>query len=569
MSEQETPPVPTRLRTWPTWPRPGVPVAMSEWQNPQKPAKPGGGSGRSLVRSAGIVAIAFVLSRILGLVREIILSRMFGTSPEYSAYVSAFRVPDLLFLIIMAGSFGSAFIPVFSGLIGKGERDDASKLASTVLNLSAIALAVTGALAFVFAGPIVTGIVARGADPAVQEITINCMRILLLSPVFLGLGIAAKGILEGQDQFTLPAFAPVVYNIATILGAIFLGPRFGVYGVAIGVVIGAICHIAIQIPGLVSSGLHWRPAIDLSTPGLKEVGRLLGPRVIGQAAFQINFIAVTSLAWRSGEQSVSALNYAWQLLMLPHGVLALSISTVVFPTMARLWESGDRDGMRAAFGRALKPLLFLSAPAAIILFFFRTSIVQTLFQGGAFTGESTRLVTAPLAWFAAGLIAYAAVEVLTRAFYAMHDTATPVAAGIFIIVLNIALGAALVDRYGYVELAFALSLTTAIEMIILLVVLKGRIGGIGPDEVVWLGKVLLASIVMAGACLLLAPFSDRLTTPGDLNRLLQAILVLLIIGLAGAIYMAAAWALKIPELRIAARQVLSRLPGGGRIVARI
>ncbi|MFM9105897.1 MAG: murein biosynthesis integral membrane protein MurJ [Chloroflexota bacterium] len=443
MSDHERNPAAPRLRTWPTWPAPGVPVAIEEWRNPRKPES---GAGASLVRSAGIVAIAFVLSRVLGLVREIILSRMFGTSPEYSAYVSAFRVPDLLFLIIMAGSFGSAFIPVFSGLMGKGDRADAWRLASTVLNLSAIVLAVAGALAFVFAGPIVTGIVARGAAPEVQEITVNCMRILLLSPVFLGLGIAAKGILEGQDRFTLPAFAPVVYNVATILGALLLGPRLGVYGVAIGVVAGALCHLAIQVPGLVASGLAWRPAVDLSAPGLKEVGRLLGPRVIGQAAFQINFIAVTSLAWRSGEQSVSALNYAWQLLMLPPGVLALSISTVVFPTMARLWEAGDRAGMRAAFGRALKPLLFLSAPAAVALFFFRTSIVQTLFQGGAFTGESTKLVAAPLAWFAAGLVAYAAVEVLTRAFYAMHDTVTPVAAGIAIIVLNIARGAALVER---------------------------------------------------------------------------------------------------------------------------
>ncbi|MGI9252843.1 MAG: murein biosynthesis integral membrane protein MurJ, partial [Thermomicrobiales bacterium] len=361
----------------------------------------------------------------------------------------------------------------------------------------------------------------------------------------------------------------VIYNIATILGALILGPRFGVYGVAIGVVVGAVCHIGIQIPGLISSGMTWRPAIDLSAPGLKEVSRLLGPRVIGQAAFQINFIAVTSLAWRSGEQSVSALNYAWQLLMLPHGVLALSISTVVFTTMARLFEAGDMDGLRSAFGKALKPLLFLSAPAAIALFFFRTSIVQTLFQGGAFTGESTKLVTAPLAWFAAGLIAYAAVEVLTRAFYAMHDTVTPVAAGIFIIVLNIVLGTMLVNRYGYVELAFALSLTTMIEMLILLAVLRTRLGGIGLSETAWLGKVLIASIIMAVVAFIAAPLTDRLTTPGQLPRIVQAIIFLAILSLTGACYMAAAWVLKIPELRVAARQILNRLPGGGRVASRL
>jgi len=563
MAERE--PSPARPRAWPTWPRPGVPISAEAWRSPAKPPAP----GNSLVRSATVVAFAFVLSRVLGLVREMILSRMFGTSPEYSAYVSAFRVPDLLFLIIMAGSFGSAFIPVFSGLIGEGRREDAWRLASTVLNLSAIALAVSGALAFVFASPIVTGIVARDAPPEVQEITIRCMRILLLSPVFLGLGIAAKGILEGQDRFDLPAFAPVVYNVATIVGALTLGRTMGVEGVAVAVVIGAIGHILVQVPGLVSSGMRYQPSIDLRAPGLGEVGRLLGPRVIGQAAFQVNFIAVTALAWRSGEQAVSALNYAWQLLMLPHGVLALSISTVVFPTMARLYQAGDLDGLRGAFGKALKPLLFLSAPAAVALFFFRTSIVQTIFQGGAFTGESTALVAAPLAWFAAGLVAYAAVEVLTRAFYAMHDTVTPVAAGIFIIVLNIALGTLLVNRFGYVELAFALSFTTTVEMAILLAVLQRRLGGIGPHEWAWMGRVAAATATMAAACLVLGPATQRLTTPGVMARPVQAIAFVAALAIAGGVYLAAAWLLKIPELRTAGRQIAARLPGGRRLVAHI
>ena len=206
---------------------------------------------------------------------------------------------------------------------------------------------------------------------------------MLLSPVFLGLGIAAKGILEGQDRFTLPAFAPVVYNACTILGALLLGPKFGVYGVAIGVVAGAICHLLIQTPGLVATRMRYSPLIDLRAEGVGQVGRLLAPRILGQAAFQINFIVVTNLAWRTGEQSVSALNYAWQLLMLPHGVLALSISTVVFPTMARLFQTGDLPALRQTFGQALRPLLFLSVPAAIGLYFFRTAIIQTIFQSGA------------------------------------------------------------------------------------------------------------------------------------------------------------------------------------------
>src|SRR5688572_25998524 len=299
---------------WPGWPRLGAPVSERDW-----------GMGRtvSLVRSAGIVAGSFVISRILGLVREIVLARQFGTSEAFSAYVSAFRIPDLLFLVVMAGAFGSAFIPVFSGFLGDGEDEAAWKLASVVLNISGVLVILTAAVVWVFAPEIVRYVVAPEASSSARQITVDCMRILLLSPVFLGFGIAAKGILEGQDLFTLPALAPIVYNAATILAAILLGPHIGVYGVAIGVVVGAIGFLLLDIPGLIRSGMRYSISLDPRIPGVKEVARLLAPRLIGQAAFQLNFIAVTNLAWRTGEQSVSALNYAWQLLMLPHGVLAL------------------------------------------------------------------------------------------------------------------------------------------------------------------------------------------------------------------------------------------------------
>ena len=206
--------------------------------------------------------------------------------------------------------------------------------------------------------------------------------------------------------------------------------------------------------------MRYSPSVDPGTPGLSEVGRLLAPRLIGQAAFQINFIALTNLAWRTGEQSVSALNYAWQLLMLPHGVLALSVSTVLLPTLSRLWQAGEKDAFRARLASALQPLIFLSLPTSVVLFAFRTSIVQTLFQTGAFSSESTALVAAPLALLALGLISYAIVELLTRAFYAMHDTRTPVATGVAIIAINIAIGVLLLDRFGYLALAFALSAST-------------------------------------------------------------------------------------------------------------
>jgi len=502
----------------------------------------------SLAKSAGIVAGSFVISRILGLAREIVLARQFGTSESFSAYVSAFRIPDLLFLVVMAGAFGSAFIPVFSGLLGDGEDEAAWKLASVVFNISGVLVIAAAAAAWVFAPELVHYLVAPDASATAQQITVNCMRILLLSPVFLGFGIAAKGILEGQDLFTLPALAPIVYNAATILGAVFLGPRVGVYGVAIGVVAGAIGFLLLQIPGLVRSGMRYSVSFNPRTPGVSEVGRLLAPRLIGQAAFQLNFIAVTNLAWRTGEQSVSALNYAWQLLMLPHGVLALSVSTVILPTLSRLWQAGDTAAFRATLGNALRPLVFLSLPAAVILFAFRLPIVQTLFQTGAFSAESTSLVAAPLTFLAAGLVSYALVEALTRAFYAMHDTRTPVVAGIGIVALNVILGVALLDRLGYLALALALSISTTVEALILTGVLGHRIGGVTAKTWDWLLRVIASSAVMAlVASALVDPLTEA-TMPGNGPRLQQILVFLVALGVVAVVYLGCAWMLRITEL---------------------
>ena len=542
----------SRSAEWPSWPRLGAPITERDWGSRRRRV--------SLARSAGIVAGSFVISRILGLAREIVLARQFGTSEAFSAYVSAFRIPDLLFLVVMAGAFGSAFIPVFSGFLSDGEDEAAWKLASVIFNISGVLVILTAAAAWVLAPELVRYVVAPEASSSAQQITVDCMRILLLSPVFLGFGIAAKGILEGQDHFTLPALAPIVYNAATILGAVALGPRVGVYGVAIGVVTGAIGFLLLEIPGLVRSGMRYSITFDPRTRGVTEVGRLLAPRLIGQAAFQLNFVAVTNLAWRTGEQSVSALNYAWQLLMLPHGVLALSVSTVILPTLSRLWQAGDTGAFRATLGSALRPLLFLSLPAALILFAFRMPIVQTLFQTGAFSAESTTLVAAPLAYLALGLVSYALVEALTRAYYAMHDTRTPVIAGLAIMAMNIVIGVALLSQMGYLALALALSLSTTVEAMILIVVLRRRIGSVTNKTREWLLRVIACSAVTAVVAAMLAGPLTEATAPGNGPRLQQVLVLLTTLGVVATVYLGCAWILRIPELSESLEHLSRRLP---------
>jgi putative peptidoglycan lipid II flippase len=519
----------------------------------------------SMAKSAVIIGIAFMASRLLGLLREIILANRFGTSSDYDAYVSAFRIPDLLFLVIMSGSFGAAFIPVFGGFLAKGEKDKADRLASSVITWTALTTVVLGLVTFVFAGPLMRYVVAPDLPPEAMDLAIKTMRMLLLSPLLLGMGIAAKGILESHLKFTLPALAPVVYNLAIVLAALFLAPTYGIEGVTVGVLIGALLHVGIQIPGVVRTGLKFRPTLSRNVAGLAEVGVLLLPRVIGQAAFQINFVAVNHFASQTGEGSVSALNYAWQMLMLPNGVLALSISTVVFPTMAAQFELGDIDAFRNTLQRGLRPLLFLMVPASIGLFEFRTSLFQTIFQSGNFDANSTILSSEPLAFLALGLIWYGLVEVLSRTFYAMKDTVTPVAAGILIIVLNIILSKALLSSMGHVGLALSLSVSTGVEAFILVVILRRRIGGFGTEFGVWLSKIILATAVMALVAAPVATKLEDLTGDPEINRAIQLGMLGIAVGACAAAYFLAAWLLNISE----ARRSMNKIRGRVRRLAHI
>lgn len=534
----------------------------------------GAGSPRRVVaasasRSASIVGLAFVASRALGLLREVILGYRFGTSSEYDAYVSAFRVPDLLFLVVMSGAFGAAFIPIFGGFLEKGDRERAWQLASAVISLAAVATVVLALVVFAFAGPIMRNVVAPDLPADVQPLAIKTMRILLLSPMFLGLGIAAKGILEAQDQFTLSALSPVLYNAAIIVAALALAPRWGIEGVAVGVVLGALLHFLIQVPGLINSGMRFHPTLDRAIPGLSEVGRLLLPRVIGLAAFQLNFVVVTNLASGAGEGRVSALNYAWQMMMLPHGVVALSISTVIFPAMARFYQSGNMSEVRATFTRALMPMLFLTIPASVGLFELRTALPQTVFQFGAFDAQSTALVSPALAFLALGLVWYALVEVLARIYYAMQDTRTPVIAGMAIIAINIVLGVILVGPLGHTGLAIALTASTGIEALILFVLLRRRISGLDDAFGSWIARVMLATAAMATMAEIVRPKLERATAAGVSNRVLHLVMLGYVMGLLAGTYFVAAYFLRIPEVERGLGMGKRRIPTSLRQTLRI
>jgi putative peptidoglycan lipid II flippase len=459
-----------------------------------------------------IVAGGYLLSRVLGLARDIIISAQFGTLPEYGAYRATFSVLDLIYIVIAGGALGSAFIPVFAGMLSEDRSEDAWRLASSLLNLAFVGLVVACVLIGLLAEPIVALTIGSGFAPEQRALTVLLLRLMLVQPVLLGLGGLAKATLESFDRFTLPAVGANLYNLGIIGGAL-LAPWLGIYGLVGGVLVGAALFVLVQLPGLRGVGARYLPNASTApkspassllsraqmVPGLAQVGRLLAPRLFGQAAWQINQIAVVSFASILGTTAVAANAYALTLMLLPHGLVALSLGTVIFPQLARFHAAGDRAGFRDTAVGAVRGVLFMALPAAAILGALSLPIVRALFERGNFSAASTALTSEALVFYVLGLPAFAGAEIVVRAFYAMHDTRTPVLVGIATVLLNIGLGWALLRLGGGLDgLAFAFSVANTVEFVLLLLLLRlrlGQFGGFGRS----LGGMLLATLACGAA----------------------------------------------------------------------
>lgn len=448
---------------------------------------PGALGGRAMASAALLVMLFFVLSRLTGLAREIIVGARFGAGAGLDAYLAAFRLPDLLFQLVAGGALGSAFIPIFAGYWVNGDRSGAWLLFSRVLNLITAILVVFAAVGAVFALPIVQHIIAPGFPPEQQVLTAHLMRWMLVSTVLFGASGLIMGALNALQHFLLPAAAPVVYNLAIIAGAWFLVPVWGVYGLVIGVVAGSLGHLLVQIPGLVWKRARYTWDWRAADPGVREVGRLMGPRVLGLFFVQLHFLVNTILASRLSPGSISALNFAWLLMLLPLGVFAQAIATAAFPTFAAQVAAGEGEAMRRTFGQILRTVFFLTIPAAVGLWLLRVPVITVLFQRGEFSATSTALVAFALQFYALGLVSHSAVEITVRGFYALHNTWTPVLAGMAAMALNILLSLLLVQPLSFGGLALANTTATTLEMLALLFLLNRRMGGLE-------GRALLATI---------------------------------------------------------------------------
>ncbi len=444
--------------------------------------------------------VAFLLSRALGLVREIVIGASFGTSRELDAYLAAFRVPDLLFQIIAGGALASAFLPVFSQRLTEGRPRAAWRLASAVTNLVLLATLAATVLAAISAPLLVRELVAPGFEPSAQALTADLMRLMLASTAIFAVSGLAMAALNAHGHFLVPALAPAIYNSAIIGGATLLAPALGVHGLAVGVIVGSAAHLLIQVPLLLRRGMIYRPILGLRDRAVRTVGRLMAPRALGLAGVQLNFMVNTILASGLAPGSLAALNYAWLLMLLPQGIVAQGVATAAFPALSSLAARADRPGLRRTLSLSLRMVWFLTLPASAGLLILREPLVRLLLERGKFGADSTQAVAYALQFFAVGLVAHATVEILARAFYALQDTRTPVAVGIAGVVLNIGLSVAMVGVLGHGGLALANTLATWMEMVALVVLLRGKLGGLRGGELAASGgRMLVATVAMAGA----------------------------------------------------------------------
>ncbi len=489
----------------------------------------------------------FFLSRITGLAREMVIGARFGTSAELDAYLAAFRVPDLLFQLMAGGALGSAFIPVFTGLLARRDLPAAWRLFSAIINLALLLMTIL-ALAAAFTAPfLVRTLLAPGFTPAHQALTVSLMRWMLVSTVVFGLSGIMMAALNSFQHFLLPALAPVLYNLSIIAGAWFLAPTVGVYGLVVGVVTGAFLHLDSQVIGLWWYRARYHPILGLHDEHVREVGRLMGPRVLGLAAVQINFWVNTLLASGLSAGSLSALNYAWLLMLLPEGIVAQAVATAAFPTFAALEARGELAGLRKIVGQTLRGVLFLAIPAAAGLYAWRVPLIRLLLERGEFTAISTQLTATALAYYAFGLIGHSVVEIVARAFYALHNTRTPVIVTLAGVALNVALSVALLPWLNHAGLALANTLATLAEMAALLWLLGRRLDGLEwPQLAAMAGRAMVAAATMMAALLWLGRFGI------DRSPLLFGVAGL---ALGAFVYLAMALVLRMPEVQMVRRQL--------------
>lgn len=484
------------------------------------------GKEKSLARTAGAVSFATLISRILGVAREMVLAKYFDRFAT-DAFFAAFRIPNLLRDLFAEGALSAAFVPTFTDYLHNRSKEDAWRLANILLNVLTIVLSVI-TLAILFGAKYLVYFLVSGYAqiPGKIELTIQLTRVMAPFLLTVALAAAVMGILNTHRRFFIPAVAPAFFNVFSILAGIFLAPfmpRFGqppIAAMAVGSLLGGAAQLYVQLPSLYRAGFRYQRIVDWSDPGLRRILGLMLPAAFGLAATQINILIDNQLASYLGNGPVSWLNYAFRLMQLPIGLFGVAIATVNLTTVSRKIASNDMDGVQTSLADAIKLAAFLNIPATFGLIFLRYPIVQLLYERGHFTAEHTVATGNALLFYALGLYAYSLVKIVTPTFYALGDTRTPVKYSALVIALKIAINLALIRKLGFLGLALGTSVASLLNTIFLFRALRRRIGGFGAHGVTAsLLKITAAGLVMGVAALQIHTWmAGRFDQAAFLNR---------------------------------------------------
>ena len=468
-----------------------------------------------VLKAAGVVGSATLLSRILGFIRDAVIAWYFGAGFSSDAFIAAFRIPNLLRRLFAEGSLSSAFIPVFSEYVVKQGQTDAFKLARSALKFLSVFLAIVAIIGVLLA-PWIVRIIAPGFGEGKLALTVTLTRIMFPYILFIGLVALCMGILNVLGHFAAPALAPVLLNLS-IIGSIFIiSPKMAtpVLGLALGVLIGGVLQLLVQLPFLVRMGFRFWEKTKFVHPGLKRIGVLLPPIILGGAVYQINILFGTLLGSLLSEGSVTYLYFADRLVQFPLGIFAIAAATAVLPRLSHQAVTNDINGLRQTFSHSIKLVFFITIPAMVGLIILREPIVALLFQRGEFDATATRLTAEGPLYYCIGLWAFSAVRIVTATFFALQDTRTPVQTAAVSILANVLLGIILMKPLDHGGLALATSLASILNLGLLVRALSRKLGSLGWRSIAYsICKTSICSLIMGlgvwGSTLFIVPTDNR------------------------------------------------------------
>lgn len=507
----------------------------------------------SVTAAAAVLAVASLASRLAGIVRDRLLSGTFGAGRELDAYYAAFRAPDLVYNLFVLGAITAGFVPVFATYLEKGAgkesmHEDASRLASLLLSMLGIILLACAAVGAV-AAPWFVPALTPGFDAGERETVVRLTRIMFLSPLFLGLSSVLGGMLQTARRFFVYALAPILYNVGIIIGIVALAPTMGIAGVAVGVTLGAFLHFVVQLAACRALGWRYRFAWDAKHEGVRAIARMTLPRTATLAVSQLNLVILTGMASTVGAGGIAVFNLANNLQSFPVGIIGVSFAVAAFPLIAELAAKEKTAEFIDALAKTVRTILFLVVPATIALLLLRAQIVRVVLGTGAFDWNDTVDTADTLSFFALSLFAQALLPLLARAFFAFRDVRTPLVGAIISVLAERALAWFLLERgMGTPGLALAFSFGVVLNVVILWVALRFRIGGLAERAV--LKSLLLTSV--AGACMAVVIQGTKIVVGGavDMRTFVGIFSQGLAAGTAGlAVYVGAAYLMGSEEAR--------------------